>query len=61
MKKEQLNKELRVYFPKGTDFREVSQADLDQVADNLRTAPMRCLDWMTPQEAFERELALNST
>lgn len=58
---EQLNKELRVYFPKGTDFREVSQADLDRVADNLRTAPMRCLDWMTPQEAFERELALNST
>lgn len=57
---EQLNKELRVYYPKGTDFSKVSQADLDKVAGNLRTVPMRCLGWMTPQEALERELALDT-
>lgn len=53
---EQLNKELRVYFPKGTDFRRVNQNDLDGVAKNLRTAPMKCLGWMTPEEALEKEL-----
>lgn len=58
---EQLNKELRVYFPKGTDFSKVSQKELDQVAANLRTAPMKCLNWMTPQQALDKELALNST
>jgi len=58
---EQLNKELRVYFPKGTDFKMVSQRDLDQVAQNLRTAPVRCLDWQTPQEALEKELALDTS
>lgn len=57
---EQLNKELRVYYPKGTDFSKVSQTDLDRVAENLRTAPMRCLGWITPQEALERELALDT-
>ena len=58
---EQLNKELRVYYPKGTDFSGVTQADLDKVAENLRTAPMKCLNWMTPQEALERELAFNTS
>lgn len=53
---EQLNKELRVYFPKGTDFRNVTQKDLDQIAKNLRTAPMKVLGWKTPQQAFEEEL-----
>jgi len=37
---EQLNKELRVYHSKGTAFNNVSQAELDQIAENLRTAPM---------------------
>jgi len=37
---EQLNKELRVYHPKGTNFTNVTQAELDQIAENLRTAPM---------------------
>lgn len=58
---EQLNKELRVYYPKGTDFSNVTQAALDQVAENLKTVPMKCLNWMTPQEALEKELELNSS
>jgi len=53
---EQLNKELRVYFPKGTDFKNVTQKDLDQIAENLRTAPMKVLGWKTPQQVFEKEL-----
>lgn len=58
---EQLNKELRVYYPKGTDFSNVTQNELDQVAENLRTAPMKCLNWMTPEEALEKELQLNTS
>ena len=58
---EQLNKEFRVYYPKGTDFDNVSQADLDEIANNLRTAPMEVLGWRTPQEALEKELAFNTS
>ena len=58
---EQLNKELRVYFPKATDFKNVSQKDLDLITSNLRTAPMKCLDWQTPQEILEKELALDTS
>lgn len=58
---EQLNKELRVYYPKGTDFANVTQADLDEIANNLRTTPMKVLGWRTPQEALEAELALNTS
>lgn len=58
---EQLNKELRVYHPKGTDFTNVTQAELDQIAENLRTAPMKCLDWLTPAEALQRELQLDTS
>jgi hypothetical protein len=31
------------------------------LAENLRTAPMRCLDWQTPEEALERELAFDTS
>jgi len=58
---EQLNKELRVYYPKGTDFSKVSQADLDEIANNLRTVPMKVLGWRTPQEALDAELILDSS
>jgi len=58
---EQLNKELRVYHPKGTDFSNVTQAELDQIAENLRTVPMKCLDWLTPAEALQRELQLDTS
>jgi len=58
---EQLNKELRVYHPKGTDFNNVTQSDLDQIVENLRTAPMKCLNWMTPEEALQRELQFDTS
>jgi IS30 family transposase len=58
---EQLNKELRVFYPKGTDFSKVTQRDLDLVAENLKTAPMKVLDWMTPEEALRKELALDTS
>ena len=58
---EQLNKELRVFYPKGTDFTKVTQADLDKVSELLRDTPMRALNWKTPREAFQEEFSLDSS
>ena len=58
---EQLNKELRVFYPKGTDFSKVTQADLDKVSELLRDTPMRVLNWKTPREALQEEFSLDSS
>jgi IS30 family transposase len=49
---ENLNKGIRVFYPKKTDFSKVTQEDLEQVAVILRNTPMKVLGWKTPQEAF---------
>ena len=54
---ENTNGLLRQYFPKGkTDFRTVSQADLDTVAVQLNGRPRQTLGWDTPAEALDRLL-----
>ena len=58
---EQLNKELRVFYPKGTDFSKVTQADLDRVSELLRDTPMKVLNWKTPREVFQEEFSLDSS
>jgi IS30 family transposase len=50
---ENTNGLLRQYFPKGqTDFRNVSQAELAQVARSLNTRPRETLGWKTPAQAL---------
>ena len=58
---EQLNKELRVFFPKKTNFKNVTQKDLDEVVKILRETPMQVLDWKTPQQAFDKEIFCSNT
>ena len=47
---ENTNGLLRQYFPKGTDFATVSEADLDAVADELNDRPRKRLGFAKPTE-----------
>ena len=49
---ESTNGLLRRYFPKRTDFRQVSQARVDAVVARLNSTPRKVLDYRTPVEAF---------
>ncbi len=58
---ENTNGLLRQYFPKGTDLREHSVADLVAVAHALNTRPRKTLAWRTPAEALDQFLKSNKT
>lgn len=49
---ENINKLLRQYFPKGTDFREVEQAELDAVQYKINRRPREKLNFSTPKVEF---------
>lgn len=49
---ENTNGLLRQYFPKGTDFTTISQDEIDQVEEQLNGRPRKCLQFLTPDEAF---------
>lgn len=49
---ENTNGLLRFFFPKGYDFRTLTQAQLDVVVDLLNDRPRKCLGWKTPREVF---------
>ena len=49
---ENTNDMLRFFFPKGFDFRSVSQDDVDFVVHLLNNRPRKCLGWLTPTEIF---------
>ncbi len=54
---ENTNGLLRQYFPKGvTDFRSLTQHDLDTVAHEMNTRPRQVLAWQTPRQVLNRAL-----
>jgi IS30 family transposase len=53
---ENTNDILRFFFPKGTNFHAVTQEQLDYVVKLINDRPRKCLGYMTPAEAFQKEL-----
>ena len=49
---ENTNGLIRQYFPKGTDFRDVSHHEVRQVEQLLNDRPRACLGYQTPAEVF---------
>jgi IS30 family transposase len=49
---ENTNGLIRQYFPKGTDFREISHHEVRQVEKLLNDRPRACLGFRTPDEVF---------
>lgn len=49
---EHTNGLIRQYFPKGTDFTTITQADIQRVEDKLNSRPRKVLKYRTPREVF---------
>jgi IS30 family transposase len=53
---ENTNGLLRQYFPRGTDFRALTQRDLGNVAAELNGRPRQTLGWKSPCQALDQAL-----
>lgn len=49
---ENTNRQLRAYLPKRADIRNLTQAELDNIAWELNNKPRRKLGWHTPAEVY---------
>lgn len=49
---ENTNGLIRDYFPKGTDFRLISEERIMEVQDMLNSRPRKVLDYYTPNRLF---------
>lgn len=53
---ENANGILRRYFPKGTDFAQISQVEIDDVVWEINSKPRKCLGYNTAKEVFDYQL-----
>ena len=53
---ENTNGLLRDYLPKGMDFADVTQAELDHIAFEMNERPRKTLNWYTPNEVWRKLL-----
>jgi IS30 family transposase len=57
---ENTNGLIRQYFPKGTDFRNITAREIKRVQRQLNDRPRAALGFYKPDEAFTKLVALNS-
>ena len=55
------NGRLRRYYPKGTDFSQISEEELQAAVTEINNQPRKCLGWFTPAEAFDEHLHSETT
>ena len=55
---ENTNDVVRFFFPKGFDFRTVTDEDIQFVEDLINNRPRKCLGWKTPAEVLAESVAL---
>lgn len=55
---ENTNDIVRFFFPKGFDFRTVTDEDIQIVEDLINNRPRKCLGWKTPAEILAESVAL---
>lgn len=53
---EQVNGLIRRYFPKGTDFKKVTDEQIDEVVLKINQRPRKCLNYQSPYEVFAEAL-----
>lgn len=53
---ERSNREFRRFFPKGTDFFQVSQAEIERAQVLINNKPMKCLNWKSSADFDQNEL-----
>ena len=56
---ENTNDIVRFFFPKGFDFRTVTDEDIQIIEDLINNRPRKCLGWKTPIEILEESVALD--
>ena len=55
---ENMNRIIRRFFPKGTNFDNVSAAEVAEVAEWLANYPRRILGWKTPQTLYDEYMTV---
>ena len=56
---ENINDIIRFFFPKGFDFRSISDEDILLVEHLINNRPRKCLHWNSPAEIFVESVALD--
>lgn len=49
---ENINGLIRFFYPKGSNFLNVSQREVDYIVNLINTRPRKCLGWLSPYDIF---------
>jgi len=52
--------QIRAYIPKKADLKYYSQSHINAIIETLNNRPMKCLNYQTPNEVFNKNLVLYS-